>query len=342
MFTSTIRSHSSILRRSSGACGISPALLIITSIRPYACTAASTNFLTSSQRVTSVVKAIALPPLPVNSRASDRMRSSRRAPNTTPAPSAERSRALASPRPLLAPVMTTTFPRMLLLMILDLGLPRHLSATRQSLQVFRVPRPLHGDLRGGALDLAQILRRELDGERADVFLQTDQLRGAWDRYDPRLLSKQPGERNLSRRRLLPFGDVADQIDQGLVSLERLGGEARQPASEVVALEGRFLIHRAGQVALAERAVRDEADPEFLEHGQRLLFGTSPPQGIFALERRDRLDRVGAADCSNARLRKPEVLNLALPDQVLDCARHVFDRHVGIDTMLIEEVDDIDL
>src|SRR5271170_4494666 len=260
MFTSTIRSHSSILRRSSGACGISPALLIITSIRPYACTAASTNFLTSSQRVTSVVKAIALPPLPVNSRASDRMRSSRRAPNTTPAPSAERSRALASPRPLLAPVMTTTIPRMLLLMILDLGLPRHLSATRQSLQVFRVPRPLHGDLRGGALDLAQILRRELDGERADVFLQTDQLRGAWDRYDPRLLSKQPGERNLSRRRLLPFGDVADQIDQGLVSLERLGGEARQPASEVVALEGRFLIHRAGQVALAERAVGTKPIP----------------------------------------------------------------------------------
>ena len=34
MFTSIIRSHSSILRRSIGACGISPALLIITSMRP--------------------------------------------------------------------------------------------------------------------------------------------------------------------------------------------------------------------------------------------------------------------------------------------------------------------
>jgi hypothetical protein len=34
MFTSIIPFHSSILRRSSGACGINPALLIMTSIRP--------------------------------------------------------------------------------------------------------------------------------------------------------------------------------------------------------------------------------------------------------------------------------------------------------------------
>src|SRR4030081_1950244 len=44
------------------------------------------------------------------------MRSTRRAPSTTVAPSDERCRAAASPRPLLAPVMTTTLPSMLLLM----------------------------------------------------------------------------------------------------------------------------------------------------------------------------------------------------------------------------------
>ena len=54
MFTSIIRSQSSILRRSSGDCGISPALLIITSMRPYVCTAASTSRLTWSTSVTSV------------------------------------------------------------------------------------------------------------------------------------------------------------------------------------------------------------------------------------------------------------------------------------------------
>ena len=39
MLTSIIWSHSSTLRRSSGECGIRPALLIITSMRPYASTA---------------------------------------------------------------------------------------------------------------------------------------------------------------------------------------------------------------------------------------------------------------------------------------------------------------
>src|SRR2546427_5543317 len=58
--------------------------------------------------------ASALPPLPVNSSAKARMRSTRRAPSTTLAPCAERSRAVASPSPLLAPVMTMTFPSMLL------------------------------------------------------------------------------------------------------------------------------------------------------------------------------------------------------------------------------------
>src|SRR6202795_3620649 len=44
------------------------------------------------------------------------MRSTRRAPSTTLAPCAQRCRAVASPSPLLAPVITTIFPSMLLLM----------------------------------------------------------------------------------------------------------------------------------------------------------------------------------------------------------------------------------
>src|SRR6266540_664952 len=70
--------------------------------------------------VTSVCMASALPPFPVNSSATAWMRSVRRAPSTTHAPCVERSRAVASPSPLLAPVMTTTFPSMLLLIGLQL------------------------------------------------------------------------------------------------------------------------------------------------------------------------------------------------------------------------------
>ena len=54
--------------------------------------------------------------------------------------------------------------------------------------------------------------------------------------------------------------------------------------------------------------------------------------------RDRLDRVGATDRSHGSFREAEVLDLAFSDQVSDRPRHVFDRHVRIDAMLVEEVE----
>src|SRR5436309_1033450 len=97
----------------------------------------------------------ALPPSTVSSSANDWIRLTRRAPSTTLAPCAERFRAVASPSPLLAPVMTTTFPSMLLFIILipfpsmsllvtlTLACQDVRSATGPSLQLFGVPSPLH-------------------------------------------------------------------------------------------------------------------------------------------------------------------------------------------------------
>ena len=42
----------------------------------------------------------------------------------------------------------------------------------------------------------------------------------------------------------------------------------------------------------------------------------------------------------ARFGQAEMLDLALPDQVLHGARDVFDRNVRVDAVLIEQVDDI--
>src|SRR5215813_12009130 len=39
-------------------------------------------------------------------------------------------------------------------------------------------------------------------------------------------------------------------------------------------------------------------------------------------------------------RQPEVLYLSLLNEILHRARHVFDRHVGINAMLIEQVDPV--
>ncbi len=104
----------------------------------------------------------------------------------------------------------------------------------------------------------------------------------------------------------------------------------------------FSLDRAGEKALAQRAEGDEADAEFFEGRQHLLLGLSPPQRILALQRRDRLHGMGTADGLHAGLRQAEMPDLALADQVLHGAGDVFDRHVRVDAMLIEEVDDIGL
>ena len=61
-----------------------------------------------------------------------------------------------------------------------------------------------------------------------------------------------------------------------------------------------------------------------------------------MEGGDRLDGVGATDRLHSRFRKAEVLNLAFLDQVFHRPRYIFNRHVRIDAVLIEQVDDIDL
>ena len=55
-----------------------------------------------------------------------------------------------------------------------------------------------------------------------------------------------------------------------------------------------------------------------------------------MQRRDGLHGVGAPQGLSARLGQAEVLDLARADQILDRARHVLDRHRGIDAVLETE------
>ncbi len=52
----------------------------------------------------------------------------------------------------------------------------------------------------------------------------------------------------------------------------------------------------------------------------------------------RLDGVRAADRLHARFGKAEVLHLACLNQFLHRSRHVFDRHVRVNAVLIEQID----
>src|ERR1035437_6760615 len=169
-----------------------------------------------------------------------------------------------------------------------------------------------------------------------------QLCGTWDRSNPRLLGQQPGERDLGRCRLLPFPDAGEQVNQGLIRLQSLRREARQGAAEVGAVELRIFVDLARQEALAQGAVWDKADSEFLKGRYDFLLRSPRPQRVFALESSDRLDCVCATDGLHSCFGKAEVLDLAFPNQVLHRSSYVFDRHVRVNPILIEQVDDINL
>src|SRR5208282_5490630 len=184
--------------------------------------------------------------------------------------------------------------------------------------------------------------RKFDCDRSDVLFETMQLGCAGDWNNPWLLGEQPGERYLRGGRLLPLSDLAEQIHEGLIRLEGLWGKTRQRAPEVRFVELGVFVHLPGQETLAERAIGNKADSEFLQGRQHFRFRTSRPQRVFALDCSDGLDGVSATNGFCSRFRKAEVLHLTFMNQVLHGSGYVFDGHVRVDTVLIEQIDGIDL
>jgi hypothetical protein len=62
-----------------------------------------------------------------------------------------------------------------------------------------------------------------------------ELGRARDRSDPRLLGKQPGERDLGGCSVLLFTDGGEKIDDSLVGLPGFGCKARQRIAEIALL-----------------------------------------------------------------------------------------------------------
>src|SRR5262245_11116233 len=169
-----------------------------------------------------------------------------------------------------------------------------------------------------------------------------QFCGAWDWNNPRLLGKKPGERYLSGCRSLPFCGLAKHVNQGLIRLPRLRRKAREDVAEVGTVESSGFVHLPREEALAQRAVGNEADSEFLECRQYFRFRASRPQRVFALNCGDRLDRVCATNRLRSCFREAEVFHLAFLNQFLHGSRHVFNRHVRVNTVLIEQINGLDL
>src|ERR1019366_5145673 len=101
------------------------------------------------------------------------------------------------------------------------------------------------------------------------------------------------------------------------------------------------IHCSRQEAFAERAIWHESDSELLKGRNHFLLGSSCPQRVFALECCQGLNGVCTTDRFCGCLGKSEVLDLACLNQFLHGTRDLFDRHVRIHPVLIQQVDGFD-
>src|SRR5258708_38942950 len=72
---------------------------------------------------------------------------------------------------------------------------------------------------------------EHDGRRRDVLLEVRDLAGAWNWQHDRAAPQHPGERDLTRRRLVFPGDI---VERGTRPCEIAGGE-RVPRNEADAM-----------------------------------------------------------------------------------------------------------
>src|SRR6185437_1403467 len=152
--------------------------------------------------------------------------------------------------------------------------------------------------------------------------------------------EQPSKRNLSRSRLPLLGESADEVDNGLIGFPVLRREARDDIAKIAFVELCILADLARKEAFAQGTEWHKTDPKFFQRRDHFGFRLPPPQRIFTLQRRDRLNCMRTANGLDSRLRKTKMPHLTLRNEVFDRPRHILDRNVRIDAVLIEQVDHI--
>src|SRR5579863_10618902 len=91
----------------------------------------------------------------------------------------------------------------------------------------------------------------------DVFFEPMQLGRAGDWNNPRLLRKQPGERDLSRRHFLLLCESANQINHRLIRFSILFAKARDDVAEIAFVKLRIFGYFSGKEAFPQRTERKD-------------------------------------------------------------------------------------
>ena len=137
-------------------------------------------------------------------------------------------------------------------------------------------------------------------------------------------------------------DVAHDGCRAHVGVEVLALKARIAAAEVAFRILLGALDVARQKSAAEGTERNETDAELAQQRNDARFEIALPQRVLALQRRDRMHRMRAPDGLLARFRYSEKSDLSFGHELRHVTDNFLDRHLGIDAMLIEQIDVIGL
>jgi hypothetical protein len=119
------------------------------------------------------------------------------------------------------------------------------------------------------------------------------------------LMQQPRQRNLPRRCALLFGHFANDGSCPHVCIEVCALQTRVAPPEIILRILLGAYHHPGQETTAKRTKRHQADAELPQKRYETGLQIALPKGILALQRRNRVDRVRAADRVLPRLGKAD-------------------------------------
>jgi len=175
---------------------------------------------------------------------------------------------------------------------------------------------MHRKTRERRCDLLHVIGGERYASCANVLGEVSFVTGASDGNNVRALCKQPGERNLRRRRVFLFREPFQPLDNGQVLGQVLGQEAWKRTAVVGTVELGIAVDFSCQEALANGRPWNKADSEFIAGIKDSVRLNVPcPHRVFGLNSGDRLHGMCAADRSYTSLGKSKVQDFAFIDEV---------------------------
>lgn len=130
------------------------------------------------------------------------------------------------------------------------------------------------------------------------------------------------------------GNFTHNVDNGKIGREIIALKTRVLPPPVILRQFIKTSERASQETATKRRVRDKANAERPASWQNLILNIPLPQRILALQRRNRRNSSRAAQRFWASLGQADMLDFPFGDQLRHRADGLFNRHIGIDAVLI--------